>query len=280
MSRISRAQRHLNIVAVCYQLHPADFAARLQSLASRSGFKLRGSVTCNNAMHAGTAAPCDLTVVQGSNSLLDFSGFFEGLEHLLAQDPETEEGNVLFVNDTLFTKHAAGCILGYLLDLDPMLRRLAVAAIAGKMDTYQSVCLRNPWSGLPGFVTTFCFLLNSQALSALRHLKSDAVADGVLTDIDPSSPDWGHSLPADFREFIRAHLVYAESPFIWPSASTSAPSLLRKKASCVYFESRLSGVIASSGAMVPINAGPRARTNIFLRELGTRAWRRLANLPR
>ena len=184
MSRTSRAQRHLNIVAVCYQLQPAEFAAKLQSLASRSGFLLRGTVTCNNAMHAGTAAPCELTVVQGSNSLLDFSGFFEGLERLLAQDPETEEGNVLFVNDSLFTKHAAGCILGYVLDLDPMLRRLAVAAIAGKMDTYQSVCLRNPWSGLPGFITTFCFLLNSQALSALRHLKSDAVADGVLTDID------------------------------------------------------------------------------------------------
>jgi len=46
-----------------------------------------------------------------------------------------------------------------------------------------------------------------------------------------------------------------------------------QEAACVYLESRLSGAIGREGALVPINSGPRASTDIFVREFVARIAR-------
>lgn len=275
MSGSSPEQRHLCVVAVCYQLRPDVFADRLRSLASRSGVVLHGVVVCNNAVHASGSMSGELEFLRGSNRFLDFSGYFEGLERLLAGHPKTAGGNVLFVNDTLVTKHAAACILGRVLGLDALLGKLRVPAMAGKVDPYGSICLRNPWSGHPSYVTTFCFMLNARALPSLRALLPQAIDDDVLSEAALDDDAWGRRMPAVFREHILAHLAYADSPYLWPGATTPGSDLLRKKACCVYFEGRLSGAIGSDGAIVPINSGPRSTADILVRETFSRVARSL-----
>jgi len=276
MNGASREQREISIVAVCYQW-PADrVAAGLQRIAQRRGVLLRGVIVCNRAQQVpARLQDSGFDVVAGSNGLLDYSGFFEGLERLLSTRPESEAGNVLFVNDSLFTKHAASCILGRVLGLDSLLQQLQVPAMAGKLDPYRSICLRNPWSGHDHYVSSFCFLLNALALPQMRHLMDEATSVGALIDRPVHHAAWGTGIPALLRESIRSHLVYGGSPFLWPPASCSNAELLRKKACCVYFENRLSGAIGSEGALVPINAGPRSRTVIFLNELLARVARAL-----
>ena len=275
MSAPATSPRRLHVVGVCHQLQPDAFAAKLQKLASRHGVTLRGVVVCNNTQHAWRPLQREVEVLRGSNRLLDYSGYFEGLDHLLARHPEAVDDNVLFVNDTLVTKQAAACILGRVLGLGSLLLQLQVPAMSGKLHPYRSICLRNPWSGLPGYITTFCFMLNARAVPSLRELTAQAAADDVFAQAELADDAWGRRMPPLFREHIRAHLSYAGSPYLWPSATERNADMLRRKASCVYFEGRLSGAIASAGALVPINAGPRSQAELYLHEVATRVLRPL-----
>jgi hypothetical protein len=263
----------LPTVAVCYHLEPGAFARRLQEMARTRGRDLRGVVVDNRGRAA--AMPDGFELLRGSNDHLDFSGYFEGLRWLLERNPQTVSGNVLFANDSLFTGHAGRSIGARVIGLSSLLSQLRSPAIGGKLDPYRAVCLRNPWSGHGGYVSSFCFLLNAQALPTMRRLVDDAGTDGVLVDRPIEDDAWGQGMPVLLREYIRAHLVYFDSPYLWPLASSGNVELRRKKARCVYFENRLSGAIGSHGALVPINAGPRARTGIYLHESLARVGRAL-----
>jgi hypothetical protein len=263
----------VHLVAVCHQLRPEAFVAKLQSLASGCGITLRGVVVSNNAAHAWTAMPREPEILRGSNRLLDFSGYFEGLDHLRVRHPKAVASNVLFVNDTLVTKHAAACILGRVLGMDALVGSLRVPAMSGKLDPYRAICMRNPWSGHSSYITSFCFLLNSLALPLMQQLTADAQADGVLGGAEIGDLSWGRQLPDDFREMLRAHLLYPDSPFLWPAARSSSSDLLRRKASSSYFEHRLSGHLGRSGVVVPINAGPRSIASIAVSERTARLSR-------
>lgn len=266
MNRATAAPRHMHLVGVCHQLRPEAFVAKLQSMASACGVTLRGVVVSNNMAHAWTAMPRGVEILRGSNQLLDFSGFFEGLDHLLVRDPEAAASNVMFVNDTLVTKHAATCILSRVLSLDVLLENLRVPAMGGKLDPYRAICMRNPWSGHPGYITSFCFVLNSLALPLMQQLAADAQADGVLGGTEVADANWGLQMPRELREMLRAHLLYPASPFLWPAARSSSPDLLRRKASSSYCEHRLSGHLGKSGVVVPINTGPRSSALIAISE--------------
>jgi len=260
-------------VAVCYHMKPAPFIDRLQALAAGAGRRLQGVVVNNQPEHATPAQSGDLEVVQGTNRHLDFSGYFEGLQHLPAVD-QAETGNVLFVNDSLLTAHASTTIFRRVLALDGLLQQLEVPAGAGKLDPYRSICLRNPWSGHGSYLSTFCFLLNRSAQPILRRLIADAETDGVLSEAPLEDLNWGAGLTPLMREYIRAHLVYDGSPYRWRAAAPE-PELIRKKAQCVYFEHRLSGSLGLEGALVPINAGPRSRLAVTSAETATRLLRAL-----
>jgi hypothetical protein len=272
-----RGPQSIYVVGVCYQLPPAQFIDKLQTLASRNGIRLRGIVVSNNVEHPLTSRSPDMEVIPGSNEHLDFSGYFEGLERLATVLPDAASGNVLFINDSLFVKHAAGCILRRVLGLDMLLGQLKLPAIGGKVDPYRSICLRNPWSGHIGYVTSFCFLLNASAQPMLRSLLAHAAADGVLTAAQVNDAMWGAQMLPVMREHIRAHLTYEGSPYLWRSTSGLDADVVRKKARCVYFEGRLSGAIGAEGALVPINSGPRSRTDIFLHESMARIARIFQN---
>lgn len=275
MSRSREAPSIVRTVAVCFHLQPAEFITELRTLASLCGTRLRGVVVSNNAAHSLVSPASDIDVIRGSNAHLDFSGYFEGLERMMATQPDTVPGNVLFVNDSLIMKHAAACILGRVLRLHKILAQITVPAIGGKLDPYRSICLRNPWSGHAGYVSSYCFLLNALAQPALRALLDNAAVDGVLAASPLAESEWGAGMSPVMRESIRAHLLYEGSPYLWKSSGRSDPQLILKKARCVYFESRLSGAIGSDGAVVPINSGPRSNAQILIAETFARVARTL-----
>ena len=212
-------------------------------------------------------------LAQGSNALLDFSGFFEGLERLLATWPEAAAGNVLFVNDSLFTKHAASCIMGRVLGLDALLRQLQMPAMAGKLDPYRSICRQNPWSGDRGYITTFCFMLNARGLPIVQQLRSLAAEDDVFADAAVCDEAWGERTASGIARVHPRAPGLESFPYLWPAVASTPAQLLRKKAACVYLETRLSGAIGREGALVPINVGPRSTTDIFVREFLARLAR-------
>ena len=107
----------------------------------------------------------------------------------------------------------------------------------------------------------------------MRQLQSLAAEDDVFANAAVHDETWGRRMPAVLREHIRAHLAYEGSAYLWPAAESTPADQLRKKASCVYLESRLSGAIGDEGALVPINSGPRATTDIFVREFLARLAR-------
>jgi hypothetical protein len=210
MSAASPGLREVNVVAVCYQC-PADrFVASLQRIAQRHGVALRGVLVCNRAQELPAGLhELGFDAAAGSNALLDFSGFFEGLERLLATRPEAAAGNVLFVNDTLFTKHAAPCILGRVLRHDALLRQLKLPAIAGKLDPYRSICRQNPWSGDRGFVTTFCYLVPRGPRRRLRRRRRGRRGVGAK---DAGGFARAYPRPSCLRRFtlpVAARWIYA-----------------------------------------------------------------------
>lgn len=254
----------IQVVACSFRMTPEDFAGRLSSLLDNLCVTHRG-VVASSLITEARAINDRWSTLSAPNDDLDFSSYFSGARAL------TESGDgviTLFVNDSLFTNHAAQANLRALLRLAPLVARLPIPAIAGKCDAYTTICLRNPWSELTHYVSTYCFLLNSPGLQAFLTLPALADADGVTLQQDVGSPAWGKALPAAFSEFIKANLVYRESPYLWYRLREKKfeDQLLCGKARCIYFEHRLSGVIGNQGCLVPSNAGPRWTTYLYVHE--------------
>lgn len=265
--------KSIAVVACCYRLTPEEMATRLQPLLASSatvtGFAVSSRITAEQALPGGwTALPSD-------NLDFDFSTYLTGLAAVT--DRGFGDRPVLFVNDTLFTDHSAAGNLRALLRHLPLVEQLELPAMAGKGDRYTTICLRNPWSGLDRYITSFCFLVNAPALPVFRQLRDFAEADGVTHAHDVDSPAWGANLPGAFRQFMKANLVYAGSPYLWYRLrqGSYSPAQLRSKARSIYFEQRLSGAIGELGCLLPVNAGPRWGTYLMVREWLSRLRRRL-----
>lgn len=199
-------------------------------------------------------------VLAGSNALMDFSGYCEGLAALGPQ-----HGPVLVLNDTLFTDHNAGFMLDRLLRYHAFIAECAVPAIAGKVDEYSSVCFANPWSGANAYVSSFAFLLSAEALPILPRLYAEV--DGVMGDssLAVGAPGWAPGLDPRFHAYLRLHLLTDFDPLSWYRLKTGAVTedTRARKARCVYLEHRLSGEIARAGVIVSLF--PRSRDKFAFR---------------
>lgn len=265
----------LTVVACCYRLAPEEMIRRIQRLfvgqpVRVSGFAVSAHLAESRQLQDGwTALPTD-------NDDFDFSAYLTGA--LAAAERGLADEPVLFVNDTLFTNHAAGANFKAVVRLLGVVRDIELPAIAGKTDRYTTICLRNPWNGLDQYVPTYCFLLNAKGVAALLQLRRWAEDDGVTHDHDVGSPAWGSRLAPAFREFLKASLVYQRSPYLWYRLRDGRYSAaqLRSKARCIYFEHRLSGAIGSAGCILPSNAGPRWGSYLAIQERLSRLRRRLS----
>jgi hypothetical protein len=259
-------------VGVCYSIEPEDFICRLSKLFAHYNKSLAGVLIVNNSAHSLQSNAPRIEVLRGTNAHLDFSGYFEGLNHLLATNQNINSKAILFVNDSLFTKHASLTIVGSLFRVYNLLNQLKIPAIAGKTDSYKFICAKNPWSLNNSYVSTFCFLLNGLALPFFQQLLSDANKDDVL-NLSLNDIDWGRELDPVMREYIRAHLIYEGSPYLWKTSNAMSAEILNRKAHCVYFEHRLSGLIGLHGATISINSGLRDCIFIYFAEIWSRILR-------
>ncbi|MDH1619206.1 hypothetical protein [Comamonas aquatica] len=253
------------IVACCFRLSPEDMLNRLRSLiGTRSS--IFGYIVCANASIERTLAP-GWILLPSDNRDFDFSAYLKGAERVRQAHPESRA--VVFLNDTLFTNHAAAANFNALWRQVGLIQYLELPAIAGKTDPYTTVCLRNPWSGLGHYVTTFCFMLNRHAITFMFQLRAMADRDGVTLERSVDDPLWANSLPPAFRQFLKANLVYAQSPYLWYRLKEAKYSSqqISSKARAIYFEHRLSGVIGDAGCILPTNSGPRWAMYLRLHEL-------------
>ena len=261
------------IVACSFRLLPEDMLNRLRRLiGSRSG--IVGYIVCAAARSERVLAP-GWTLLSTDKQDFDFSAYLTGAE--LVRKVHVKSRAIIFLNDTLFTNHAAAANFTALWRQVGLVKSLELPAMAGKADLYTTVCLRSPWSGLDRYVTTFCFMLNRPALTLMLELRAMAEHDGVKLDGHLEDPLWGARLPPAFRQFLKANLVYRESPYLWYRLREASftQKQLSSKARTIYFEHRLSGAIGDVGCIVPTNAGPRWATYLNLQERWSRVLRKL-----
>lgn len=255
-----------HVVACCYSCDPTTFLEKVRTVFSRLGHSASGVVVDNRGGSPESRDPL-WDILPGDNADLDFSAYFQGLDFLKAKHGQ-ELGVVIFINDSLFLRHNPLANLQRIVGLTSLLAEMKAPAITGKADSYQTICLRNPWSGLNSYVSTYCFALNNGAQSILGRLRALAEADGLYDTSGNFSTNWGSPLNPAFRELLLANIHYSASPYRWHSISkhqNNAP-LLQKKVRCIYYEHRLSGEIGLNGCIVPINAGPRARISVYVAE--------------
>jgi hypothetical protein len=245
---------------------PRDLMHRLQRLASSLGFNFHGVIVAN-APGINPAQERDWAVIQGSNATHDFSAYAEGLAHLTRSGPEMPDA-ILFLNDSLFASHSPRANIRATLHQLSLVRQIKVPTMGGKVDRYALLCHGNPWSGLPVYVSTYCFLLNQAAYSILESLQDMADADSVTPDRAINSPEWGVGVAPNFREFIRAYVSYRHESFSWPGLNQYAigDRLISIKARCIYLEHRLTGEIGKVGCIVPVNARTLDRVRLNLAE--------------
>ncbi len=268
----------LATVVCSYGLDPLRLRRALQRIGDRLGVVFGGVIVCNGEH----ALPVDDGVwqfVRGSNADLDFSAYYEGAGHLQSTTPPSR--SVLFLNDSTFTRHNAYRVLKALLVYRPPVENTALPAIAGKTDAYDNVCFENPWSGLPVYVSSFCFLLNTPALDALKNVHRQADADLGSSPMDLSSREWGVRIPMAFREYLKTHLTHTGTSLSWYQLSQHRGNvvLLEKKARCVYSEHRLSGEIGRRGIVFAVYPRMRMKLSFFLFEQVAKINRRLGLRP-
>jgi hypothetical protein len=254
----------IQVVACVFRMAPNDYARRLSSLLDRLRVPHRG-VIASSLISEPHVIDDRWSTLSAPNDDLDFSSYFVGARAINEASNSTV---TLFVNDSLFTNHAPLANLRALLRLAPLVAQLPIPALSGKCDPYTTISLRNPWSELTQYVSTYCFLLNGPGLQTFLMLPALAEADGVTLQDNVGSPTWGAGLPPFFREFIKSNLLYRESPYLWYRLRDGQfdDRLLRGKARCIYFEHRLSGAIADAGCLLPTNAGPRWATYLRVAE--------------
>jgi hypothetical protein len=267
----------LHAVVCSYDIDPARLAQSLSSIGRRLRTRFVGVIVCN-AQHALPDQTADWQFLRGSNSELDFSAYHEGAEHLQAG---TAPPCVLFLNDSTFSRHNAQHVIKSLLAYRSAVEDAAVSAMAGKTDTYDSICYSSPWSQLPVFVSSFCFLLNQRALSALPAVRLAADHDLRSTDMDVRSPAWGVHLPAAFRHFLKAHLAYPGTSMAWYQLQRKRgqTELLMKKLRCVYSEHRLSGEVGRDGIVFSVYPTARLKARFFVFEQLAKLQRKLGLSP-
>lgn len=264
--------RTVATIACCYRQSPAFVAALLARIGRELDVTFCG-VIVDNSCTSSDAPPPGWMVIAGSNTLMDFSAYCEGLDALGPQNAA-----VLVLNDTLFTDHNGDFMLRRLLRYHDFVGACGVPAIAGKVDRYTSVCFANPWSGANAYVSSFAFLLSSAALTVLPKLY--AAVDDVMGDVSIplDDPRWAGALDARFRAYLRLHLTTDFDPLSWYRLKAGAVTadLLARKARCVYLEHRLSGEIARGGIVISLFPRERDKISFTIMERLGRAKRLFA----
>lgn len=235
----------LNIVIVCYYLNPYKIEKLIESFLDNYTYNL--IIVNNNPKFSNISSK--FRIIQGSNELLDFSGYVEGLKYLGYSGRES----IIFINDTLFIKHPYKLILKELLFSYGYIYKLSIPIIVGKSDSYSTFYIKNPISGISKYISTFCFMLNSKGIDIFICIYNKITNNISILDRDI------------FNNFITLHF-YEKNFSLNIAANTIIMNQLEldKKKKTIEIEHSLTGLISLQGAIIPINAKLKIGILIFL----------------
>ncbi|HGK7506176.1 hypothetical protein [Kluyvera cryocrescens] len=263
----------LFVVACSYSVTPKKIINQLEKYLSE--FSLSGVIVINNS-HGFEFEHKDFLIIRGDNSLFEFSAYDQGIQSLLTIHRNELSAPILIINDTLFTKHNTKFILTKTIAYYNAISRISVCAMAGRFDPYNNICFSSPWSNYPGYISSFCMLVNQEAGMKILDCYSKLPDNFNNNTINIKDKDWGNGIEPKLKEFIRSHLLDTETDTVWYQARLYKDNNFRldTKAKCVFMEHYISGKVGASGVLLSIIPTWKGRLLHFLNE----QWAKMARV--
>lgn len=194
----------MKLVLVAYTASKTQAAIKFCEQAFRATEFSHRVLVCNRPGLADAVDSSGWTVLAGSNSFAEFSGWQEGLDHVSKQH---SGGPVLFVNDTVNTHRLFSMFRR--LSLVHELARAPSCSVVGFVDHAANDIGDLSIAGLPlcGWVSSYCFLLGEEGLARLQHrLYVPEVIDRCVLGGLVEDRFFSDSLSADLRKHLCAWL--------------------------------------------------------------------------
>ncbi|ENB4455486.1 sugar polymerase [Escherichia albertii] len=264
---------NIYIVVCVYTLSPAYIKKWFKLHLHNTKYKL--IIVDNNLRRQIT----DPTVIIGTNTLNEFSAYNEGLQ-LIKKEFEDEYDIILMLNDTLFTRHNAKFFLKHLLKYKNTVARLSIPAICGRIDPYNNICYRNPWSNDTGYISSFCIIMNKPARDLYLKLLSDISPTFPFADSVTELLNWSTHIDRRFKEFVISHLIDTDTATVWYQSKNNIKNIerLNVKGKCVFLEHYVSGNISKHGVLVSIFPTWKQKTQHFIYEQIAKMERKLLSI--
>lgn len=213
-------------------------------------------IVISNSSNSNKSYSDDFFLIQGSNSCLDISAYYEAL--VFISNKRLESNFTIVCNDNLFFKHDWRFSIESILTYKNVSMELSGSVVVGYRSFYSSICLTNPWSNSPSFLPTYFFALNESGISFFKMLYEESIQKCVSMD------DYDYLfdkklVPQNLNFLIWAHLQNHNSPISWHGLSKYSLSnnLVKKKMNCVFFEHYLVGNFGLKGAVIYLNTSRR-----------------------
>jgi HJR/Mrr/RecB family endonuclease len=130
-------ENNLIIVVCSYSISPEILINKFTKIAKKYHLKFRGVIITNNIKYNTNQNIDNWLISSGSNSILDFSAYFEGIE--LINDKISNNSHILFFNDTLLLKHDFNFSLNEIFKYIDLMNEIEVESIIGYKSNYNSI---------------------------------------------------------------------------------------------------------------------------------------------
>lgn len=236
---------NFHIIVACYYLDPSEIKRKLDFAKKLGCCEI--IVVVNNPKYFNQIN--FQNVVQGSNDILDFSAYREGLAHVKKIDIDCNK-IILFINDSLLVKHPYKYIINKIAsDFEYKSAKQAMAySFSGKYNFYFD---KNPWENTQLHLCGAAFALNLHGLKIFETLYDCVRAE----TINVKSHEQLESLYGkNFYNFINVILI--ENNRVWKPINYTAISNVDylKKSLAFYFEHKLTAnLIKNNAGIIYIN---------------------------
>jgi hypothetical protein len=262
-----------DLVLVGYRPADTRSAVRFCDRTFRPGSRGRKLLVLNSppTLHDQDLAEGWQTL-RGSNTLAEFSGWQEGLEHLHADG--LPPGEVLFVNDTVCTHRHFSIFRAWA--FERARRRALPARLVAFRDSVPGRSLSIAGFPLDGWASTYCFALSAEALRRLEGRLYDSARLVACVPGGISEDGFFRSLSPDLEAHLR-HWLFDGAWYGGARLDDENQGRLTLKARCIVAELLLSARCAARGieAIDPFREHPWLERADRLERRVVREWQRL-----
>ena len=251
---MNKLNHDLIIIVCCYYVDVDKITNIMNKYLEREELKFIGIVVDNKKQHQNIYQHKSWTVINGSNEINEFSAYQEGMSHARTFGVNMKTP-MMIINDSLFTKHCYGYLIKEFIKNITILNFFEEPLMIGMKSYYSSICLTNPWSNTTSFIPSYIFLINYRALELFETLPDYALKDGIMFN---EKKYFGKDLKMQFLSLITYHSLKANERSTQKTTNMIDNDLeILKKARCIYFEHRLTGLIGENGILFYLNDGWR-----------------------